>query len=65
MKDLVRTLQDPMWVAKFQQMFGVEIIKKIENNKNHKWLPIEVKENTSESVGANNRGNNNIILYKV
>ena len=55
-----------MWVAKFQQMFGVEIIKKIENNKNHKWLPLEVKENTiNENVGANDRGNNNIILYKV
>ena len=65
MKDFSRTLQDPVWVAKFQEMFGVEIIKEIENNKNHKWLPVEVRENIGESVEANNKGKYNIIFYKV
>ena len=65
MKDFIATLQDPKWVAKFQQTFGIEIIKQLENNKDHKWLPIEVTENTSEGVGARDKGKYNIIFYKV
>lgn len=65
MKDFIATLQDPKWVAKFQQTFGIEIIKQLENNKDHKWLPIEVSENSGEGVGARDKGKYNIIFYKV
>ena len=65
MKDLIRTLQDPLWVAKFQQMFGIEIIKQIEKNTKYKWLPVEVRENIGEAVEENNKGKYNIIFYKV
>ena len=46
-------------------MFGVEIIKLIENNTNHKWLPVELRENIGESVEENNKDKYNIIFYKV
>ena len=65
MKRFVTTLQDPLWVAKFQQMFGIEIIKQVEKNKNNKWLPVEVRENMGEAVEANDKGKYNIIFYKV
>ena len=65
MKDFIATLQDPKWVAKFQQMFGIEIIKQLENNKDHKWLPIEVTENTGGGGWARDKGKYNIIFYKV
>ena len=65
MEDFTRTLQDPLWVAKFQQMFGIEVIKQIEKNKNHKWLPVEVTENVGAAVEAKNADKYNIIFYKV
>ena len=52
-------------MAKFQQMFGIEVIKQIEKNKNHKWLPVEVTENVGAAVEAKNTDKYNIIFYKV
>ena len=65
MNDFIRTLQDPLWVAKFQQMFGIEIIKQVEKNKNQKWLPVEVRKNIDEGDEENDKDKYNIIFYKV
>ena len=69
MRDLLRSLHDPILVARFQKLFGIEIIQKIEKNKTQKWLPVELREihereDVMGSVGTS-INDYNVILYKV
>ena len=66
MGDLLRSLQDPILVAKFQKWFGLEIIEQIDKNPNEKWLPVELRErHDREDVIGSAKTSKNIIYYKV
>ena len=69
MKELFETLKDPNWVWQFQNFFGIEKLKVIENNaSNKRWISVEVRNDVSKTdIGSNgySKRDDNILLYKV